>query len=174
MSRLDDLTKRYPKFSEGFSFKGIICEQRKQPREARAFYEEALRLDSHNAVAANNLAWLLAVSFEEPQDGLELARTAHRLDPGNADYSDTLGWIQYLLGNYAAAMESLGDAVRLRPDDGGLRYHLGMAQRRAGRNQEARATLKAALILNPVLPEAPQVREELVDLANLVTRGAAR
>jgi hypothetical protein len=48
-----------------------------------------------------------------------------------------------------------------------------MAQSRAGRNLEARATLKAALILSPLLPEAPQVREELVGLSNLVSRAGA-
>ena len=174
LARLDDLTRRYPMLSLGFTFKATVYERRKQPKEARAFYEQALKLDSHDAVAANNLAWLLATSFQEPQEGLELARTAHRLDPSNADFADTLGWIHYQMADYKGAMESLGDAVRLRPDDAALRYHLGLAQSRAGRNKEAVSTLKTALILNPRMPEASQVREELVALNILVARGGAR
>ncbi len=168
--RLDQLIRRYPDFSEGYTFKAIVLEQRKQPKDARSLYEQALKYDSHDAVAANNLAWLMATTFEEPESALELARRAHRLAPANAEFCDTLGWIQFQLGRFDDSMESLGDAVRLQPDDAHVRYHLGMVQSRAGRNKEAVATLKAALLLDPKLPEAAQVREELVGLNTRLTR----
>ncbi len=173
LARLNDLTNRYPKFSEGWSFKAIVYEQRRQAAEARGLYEQALQLDSRNAVAANNLAWLLATSFQELPEGLELARRAHRLDPANAAFADTLGWILFLAGNYTEALEPLGDAVRINPEDATIRYHLGLAESRAGRIKEALENLKAALLLNPKLPEAEEIRAELTGLSTRAARSGA-
>jgi Flp pilus assembly protein TadD len=158
---LDTLTEHYPKSSEAWSFKGLVYQQRGALKDARVFYEEALKLDSRNAVAANNLALLMATSFKDPAAGLELARKAHVLDPANPDFSDTLGWIHYMLGNYAEALAALDEAVHIKPEDADLLYHLGMAQSRAGRDNDAIASLTAALRLNPHLPQLAEVNAEL-------------
>jgi tetratricopeptide (TPR) repeat protein len=158
---LDFLTEHYPKSSEAWLFKGIVYEQRGVVKDARLLYEEALKLDGNNAVAANNLALLLATSFKDPTRGLELARKAHVLDPANPEFSDTLGWIHYLLGNYAEAMAALDQAVHVRPEDANFLYHLGMAQSRAGRDNDALTSLSAALRLNPHLPQLVEVNAEL-------------
>lgn len=161
LHHLDSLTERHPKSSEAWLFKAIVYQQRGAPKDARLLYEEALKLDSHNAVAANNLALLLATSFKDLNGGLELARKAHVLDPANPDFSDTLGWIQYLMGNYTEALAALDEAVHIKPEDADLLYHLGMAQSRSGRDNDALASLSAALRLNPHLPQVAEINSEL-------------
>jgi tetratricopeptide (TPR) repeat protein len=168
LTQLEGLTKRYPKSSVAWSFKGIVHQQRGEAKEARALYEEALRLDSNNAVAANNLAVLV-----DPNQGLELARKAHALNPAIPEFSDTLGWIEYSLGHYPEALEALGDAVRIKPDDAIIRYHLGMAQSHSGRDKEALASLEAAQRLNPKLPEGRDLAAELAALRSRTARSGA-
>jgi len=173
LTHLNTLTERYPKFSEGWSFKAIVYQQRGNADDARKNYEQALKLDSRNAVAANNLAWLLASSFQDPQHALELARQAQAADPANPEFSDTLGWIAYQMHNYPDALQTLGDAVRMKPQDAGFRYHLGMAQSRAGRDKEALASLETALRLNPKLLEAREIRTEVEALYSRAGKSSA-
>jgi Flp pilus assembly protein TadD len=135
LDQLRALTDRYPQSSQAWSFKGTFFQQQGSPNEARGYYEEALKLDSRNIVATNNLSLLLAVAFNDPKGGLEMARKAYALDPANSEVSDTLGWVLYLSGHYPEAAETLGNAVRMRPDNAGFRFHLAMAQRRSGRDR---------------------------------------
>jgi Flp pilus assembly protein TadD len=158
---LETLTQRYPQSPAAWSFKGILYQQSGSAKEARGCYEQALKLDSRDAVAANNLGLLLATSFKDPSHGLELARKAHTIDPTNPEISDTLGWIQYLSGNYSDAVEAIGEAVRRKPDEASFRYHLGMAQSQTGRDKEALASLGMALRLNPNMPEAESIKTEM-------------
>jgi Flp pilus assembly protein TadD len=170
MHQLDTLTERYPKSSEAWSFKAIIYQQRGDLKDARVFYEEALRLNSRNAIAANNLALLLATSFKDPNRGLELARTAHILDPANPEFSDTFGWIQYLSGDYSNAVKLLDEVSHIKSEDATLLYHLGMAQSRAGRDNEALTSLSAALRINPHLAQAAEINSEIAEIRSRAGR----
>jgi len=159
---LDALSKRYPDFSQGWSFRGILAAQRGDTNNARAYYQQALKLDKRNAVAANNLALLLAAPPLRKLDAaLDLARNAHSIDPTKPEFSDTLGWVQYLRAQYHDALLPLTDAVRLKPEDAGFHYHLGMAQSHLGRDKEALLNLETAVKLDPNMPQAPQAQEEL-------------
>ncbi len=112
---------------------------------AIAAYEEVLREQPQAEVVANNLAFLLATHRGEPED----LERAHELAAGLADsevpeFLDTLGWIEYLRGEYAAAQPLLERAVALRPDAGELRYHLGMTYAGLGQVEDAREHLAIA------------------------------
>jgi Flp pilus assembly protein TadD len=156
--QLDALTEHFPKSSEAWSFKAILFQQHGDLAKARTFYEEALKDNGNNAVAENNLGLLLATAFHDPQGGLEMARKAHSFDPSKPEFADTLGWVQYLAGEIPDSLATLGDAVRMKPNDASFRYHLGMAQSRSNRTQEALANLEKALHLNPNLPEASEIK----------------
>ena len=101
---------------------------------------------------------------DDLEHALPLARKAHDLEITNATFSDTLGWIQYRKGDYPAAVQILGEAVRRDPEDATMRYHLGMTQRRSGRDKEALSNLQFALKLNPQIPEAANILNEIAAL----------
>jgi Flp pilus assembly protein TadD len=163
--QLDALTTRYPKASQGWTFKAILYEQHGKVDQARTFYEEALQDDRNNAVAANNLGLLLANNFHDPQGGLELAERAHQLDPTKPEFTDTVGWIQYLNGNLPEALKTLAEAVRMRPDNASFHYHLGTVQSRSSRPKEALGNLETALSLDPHSAEASQIKSVIAVLS---------
>lgn len=114
---------------------------------ARLAYESVLKLEPRNDVAANNLAALIADAW--PQDR-ELLEQARRLSEGfrNRDDAlllDTLGWVQFRLGNTEDAISLLERAVVLLPKHPQLHYHLGMAYRAKGDAVKARLELRIAV-----------------------------
>jgi tetratricopeptide (TPR) repeat protein len=170
LTYLQELTQKFPKVAEGWGRLGALQERRHAITEARAAYEKALQLDPRDAIATNNLAWLLANSQGEMDRALTLAKKAHQLDPSNAGLSDTLGWIQYRMGNYPDALEALGEAAKRDPENAYFHYHLGMAQSRSGRDKEALSNLQGALRINPRLPEAQEIRGEMATLLRSTSR----
>ena len=85
-------------------------------------------------------------------------RSAVELAPGESTYYDTLGWILYHKGLYSPAIKYLERATA-GPGSVAWKYHLSMAYAKAGDVTRGRATLEAALRLNPNLPEAKEARE---------------
>jgi len=58
---------------------------------------------------------------------------------------DTLGWVQYKHGDLTRALSTLGQAVNLAPSAAVLRYHLALAELKAGQTVAARDNLEKAL-----------------------------
>jgi tetratricopeptide (TPR) repeat protein len=75
-------------------------------------YREALRLAPRFAVAANNLAWLLAERLGRPSEARPFAELAGRLLPRNARVLDTRGWVRFRDGDLAGAEADLSRAAR--------------------------------------------------------------
>ena len=61
------------------------------------------------------------------------------------DVRDTVGWLQYKLGNYPQAVALLQDAVRKGGTAPVYRYHLGMAYFKSDMKPQAREELELAL-----------------------------
>src|SRR5260370_3136400 len=75
-------------------------------------YREALAQDGNATFAANNLAWLYAVYGKGNMDeAVRLAQSAVQTNPEVPSFVDTLGWVYYKKGLYAAAAEQLKKAV---------------------------------------------------------------
>jgi cellulose synthase operon protein C len=74
-----------------------------------------------------------------------VAEQAVAKSPGNAYAIDTLGWMLYQNGEQIRSLQLLRDARLRVPGSSVIRYHLGVALVKAGRSQEAREELEAAL-----------------------------
>jgi tetratricopeptide (TPR) repeat protein len=114
---------------------------------ARDAYENVLKLQPRNIVASNNLAALIADAWPQDRDLLERARRLSEDFRNRNDglLLDTLGWIQYRLGNTDDAISLLEHAVSLLPKHPQLRYHLGMAYRAKGDTPKAHSELELAV-----------------------------
>lgn len=135
--------------------------------EAKAGYERILRLDPANAVAANNLAWIFLESGGDLLEARRLAQTADRALPDNPNIKDTLGWIHYREGQYAAAIPYFEAALALAPDDPLFHFHLGMARYKEGEMVAARTALERSLKLDASHDQAQVARQTL----DKITRG---
>ncbi len=125
---------------------GSLYTAQGKPAEAITVYEGVLERDPNSVVAANNLAMLL-VTHRTDAASLERAEklAAPLAKAQNPAFLDTYGWVLYKRGRYAEAIPPLEKAVAAAPQAQEVRYHLGMAQLKAGRTAEARKSLEAAV-----------------------------
>jgi tetratricopeptide (TPR) repeat protein len=108
-------------------------------------YRAILASSPQIEVAANNLAALLS-DRDNPtllKEALTLAKQFE--NSKNPLYRDTLGWVYYRHGDMAQAIAHLEEAQRLAPNVAVINYHLGLSYQNAGRTEEAKARLRAAL-----------------------------
>jgi tetratricopeptide (TPR) repeat protein len=130
-----------------------------QNNEAKAVYESALRIDSENPVALNNLAYILAESAGGDLDqALTFAQRANQKSQA-PEIADTLGWI-YLKKNLPDnALEIFRSNVSKVPKNSTYHYHLGMALYQKGDKLRAKQELQSALTNNPSKEEEANIRE---------------
>jgi len=101
----------------------------------------ALKPDHHHAY--NALGYSLAERNQRLPEARELIRKALDLAPGEPFITDSLGWVEYRLGNRAEALRLLQQAYRSRPDVE-IAAHLGEVLWVNGQRDEARKVLRDA------------------------------
>ena len=123
-----------------------LYEQQGRIDAAIAQYEDLRKHNLHMQLAANNLAMLL-VNYKKDQASLDRARdlTAEFAQSDSGALLDTHGWVRFRRGEYQQALPILERAVQKAPDARVIRYHLGMAELRAGNREQARHNLETAL-----------------------------
>jgi tetratricopeptide (TPR) repeat protein len=140
----------------------VLGEASRKP-EAKQVYEATLKIEPNNALALNNLAFLLAETGGDLDDALTKATRAKQMQPALHEISDTLGWI-YLQKNLPdSAIEIFKDLVSKEPYHSTYHYHLGMAYSQKGDKTKALDQLREALKYNP-----PKVEKDLIQ--QLITR----
>jgi tetratricopeptide (TPR) repeat protein len=128
-----------------------------KPAVAIEQYRKALALDTSNAMALNNLAYLLAET-KQSDEALKYAQRAKQLAPDDPAIDDTLGWTYYQKGLYPMAVTYLQAAVSKQATPR-RQYHLAMASLNAGDAAGGRKAFEAALKIDPNLPEAQVARQ---------------
>lgn len=101
----------------------------------------ALKPDHHHAY--NALGYSLAERNQRLGEARDLIRKALELSPGEPFITDSLGWVEYRLGNRAEALRLLQQAYRARPDPE-IAAHLGEVLWVMGQQDEARRVWREA------------------------------
>lgn len=96
-----------------------------------------VKLDPDNADALNALGYTLADHAQNQDEALSLIEKALALKPGEPAIIDSLGWVQYRLGNLDEAIKQLRSAYARQPDPE-IAAHLGEVLWKAGHKDEAR------------------------------------
>jgi tetratricopeptide (TPR) repeat protein len=143
---------------------GMVFEKIEHWEEAQKAYERAVQLDSGNAIAKNNLAWLLASRGGNIDVALSLAQDAKERLVDNVQVTATLGWIYYKKQAYKTALEYLKQCVAKDQKNATFQYELGLTYWKLGDNSQARRSLLTALTLDPNAPDAAAAREALASL----------
>ncbi|NVZ11194.1 tetratricopeptide repeat protein [Allochromatium humboldtianum] len=127
---------------------GLLDSALGQPEAAEQAYRTALRLDPNFAPAYVNLADLYRALGRDTDGEVVLQQGLERL-PDAASLHHALGLLRVRQGQLPAAVESLGQAVRLAPENARYAYVQALALERAGQSAEAIAALRAALERHP-------------------------
>ena len=143
---------------------GMILETIGPADQAKATYEQILKLDPNNYLALNNLAFRKAEEGQDLDAALQMAQRARQVDPNGTAVADTLGWI-YIKKNQSAEAERIfKDLVVKEPANSTFHYHYGLALMQKGDRTSARRELEMALKNKPSKDEAGKIQEELKKL----------
>src|SRR5258705_6344283 len=143
---------------------GMLEDGRKNYDAAVDNYRKALAQDQNAVIAANNLAWLYADGGKGNLDeAVRLAQDVVQKNPNVAGFVDTLGWVYFKKGLYAAAVgqvqkavaldETAAKAVNTAPS-ASYHYHLGVALKGKGDKAGSQRELETALRLADKAPFA--------------------
>jgi len=112
-------------------------------------FQNALRLDRNNHTALNNYAYYLSLRSENLDEALEMSKRAVGMDPKNAAYLDTLGWIYFKKGDFNAALEYIQQSVDTGNASAEVYEHLGDVYEALGDMSKAREWWEKAFELDP-------------------------
>ena len=129
--------------------------------EAEQAYRATLQLDSDNAIAMNNLAFLLAERGEDLDHAWGFARRAMELVPEDVDMIDTAGWVQWKRGQTDEAIGLFAEAFGKMPGNDGYRRHLMLALEMK-RNQSASINELKGLLSGDLSPASMEKVQELL------------
>jgi tetratricopeptide (TPR) repeat protein len=159
------LRQKKPRDPRAYSFLGMIDEAQHNWQQAEDQYKKALDIDPGNAIAANNLAYLLLEHGGNLDMALTYAQTARRSMPDSPNTADTLASVYLRKGNYQLAVDLLNEAVQKSPDNQGYRYHLGLAYQGMKEIPKAKACFQRALEMNPKSDQAEAIRKSLAEVS---------
>ena len=117
--------------------------------------QQCLSINPDNAQACNYIAYMWAEEAVNLKEAERYIRHALQLEPNNPAYLDTLGWIQYQLGNYRDAETNIQNALLQLPDDYTINEHYGDVLLKLNRPDEALKFWNISLSTHPA-PAAVQ------------------
>jgi tetratricopeptide (TPR) repeat protein len=133
---LEPATQRWPEDTDLLYDLSMVAEKldRIDDMERQLRRVIALRPDYQHAY--NALGYMLADRGLRLQEARELIRKALELAPGDPFITDSMGWVEFRLGNHAEALRLLRQAYAARPDTE-IAAHLGEVLWVMGQREEA-------------------------------------
>lgn len=154
-------TVDHPRDAQANAVLGTLLESKGDKEKATTYYKKALQIQPEQAVAANNLAYLMMESGQNMDVALTLAQTARRLLPDSPSSADTLAWAYYHKGSFLTARDLLEETIKTAPTNPSLQYHLGMIYLKLADKSNAVLHLKKASELDPKGPTGEDARKAL-------------
>ena len=132
---------------------------RKDFATAEKQYAAVVALQPNNAVALNNLAWVMG---KLGKDGaVAMAEKAIALAPNQAAFLDTLATLLSAKNEYVRALELQNKALSIQPRNDGFRLNLAKIHLAGGKKDLARKELDELAKLGDRFPQQPEVAELL-------------
>ncbi len=108
-------------------------------------YEEAITLDPDNDVALNNYAYYLSERDLRLEEARDMAIRALELNPENAAFLDTMGWIYFKMGDYEKAYEYIRASIDTGDASAEVMEHMGDVYDKMGEPDRAHYWWQKAL-----------------------------
>ncbi len=164
---LDDALKlfsgavlRYPENVNLLYGRAMVFEKMGRIKDLESDLRAIIKFQPENAAALNALGYTLADRTDRFEEARELIEKAYVLDEDDPAIMDSMGWVQYRLGNYQAALVYLKNAYDKYPDHE-VAAHLGEVLWALGRKEDARALWDEALQMTPDSDVLKETRERL-------------
>ena len=140
--------------------RAMLAEKRDDLAQLEHDLRYILEREPDHAMALNALGYTLADRTTRYQEAHDLIEKAHQLNPDDPAILDSLGWVNYRMGNLDEAARLLTEALKKFPDHE-VAAHLGEVLWAQGRQDEAKRVWRAALEGNP---DSPILRSTLLRL----------
>jgi tetratricopeptide (TPR) repeat protein len=114
-----------------------VLEKLKRYEEAERHVAALHDKQPDDPTTCNFYGYLLALMGKDLGRAEELVRKALESEPQNGYYTDSLGWVFFMRGDYPRAIEELDKAATLTGNDPVILEHLGDAYCAVGRYREA-------------------------------------
>ena len=151
-----------PDYAEAHYNLGFAFEQRGRTNEAISQYQQVLRLKPDYPDACNNLGYLWTQQGQNLDQARALIEKAVQVQPQNAGFLDSLGWVLFKLNRPREALGYCLQAVETsgRPD-AGIYDHLGDIYAALNEREKAAGVWRQSLAVAP----NPQIQKKLDGLA---------
>ena len=148
LSRIESALRRSPGNPEIAYQRAVLLDRAGRVDAAIAVLEALHRERPLDTGITNALGYTLADHKRDLPRAEQLIRAALAAQPDNPALLDSLGWVLYRRGQYAAALPELARAFRLL-HDGDVGAHWGEALWATGQKAAARAAWQRALAADP-------------------------
>ncbi|MFB4393625.1 MULTISPECIES: tetratricopeptide repeat protein [unclassified Pseudomonas] len=162
---LQQAIKRYPDDLNLLYTRAMLAEKRGDLAEMEKDLRAIIRREPENAMALNALGYTLADRTTRYAEAKALIEKAHQLTPEDPAVLDSLGWVNYRLGNLAEAERLLRQALERFPDHE-IAAHLGEVLWAKGERREARQVWAKAF---EAQPDSPILRKTILRLTGSET-----
>ena len=147
-----------PRFTLAHLMLAQLADSRGDTDESIVHYRPVVAAEPDNAVALNNLAYLLTDKKDGAKEALPLAERAYRLSGMAPVVADTLAWVNFKLGDTAAAVPLSARAAQLEPRSFDVQLHAATIHAAANDMPKARAFLDSALKIDPKAADRADVK----------------
>lgn len=117
--------------------RAMLLSKQGQTANAERDLRQMLLIDPNNLIALNSLGYLLADTSQRYKEAEELLNKARELAPNDPVIIDSLGWLQFRMGNFTEALRNLRQAYASYQEPA-VAAHLGEALWVTGSQEEAR------------------------------------
>jgi tetratricopeptide (TPR) repeat protein len=133
---LDAGARRWPEDGDLLYEQSMVAEKLDRLDDMERLLRRVITLKPDSQHAYNALGYSLADRGQRLQEARELIRKALELAPGDPFITDSMGWVEFRLGNHAEALRLLREAYAARPDTE-IAAHLGEVLWVTGQREEA-------------------------------------
>ncbi|UZE22862.1 tetratricopeptide repeat protein [Pseudomonas sp. B21-056] len=134
---LQQALKQYPDDLNLLYTRAMLAEKRNDLAQMEKDLRLIIQRDPDNAMALNALGYTLSDRTTRYAEAKVLIEQAHQLNPEDPAVLDSLGWVNFRLGNLEEAERLLRQALERFPDQE-VAAHLGEVLWAAGKQREAR------------------------------------
>ena len=145
---LDSILVLEPKNVELLYYRAMTGQRFGQLDILEADLRRVIKLDPSNADALNALGYTLTDQTNRHEEALELIEKALTINPHDASFIDSLGWVQYHLNNFQIALTHLQRAFEMFQNDE-IAAHLGEVLWVVGDKTKANQVWEKGLKLTP-------------------------
>lgn len=145
---LASATQRFADDPDLLYEQAMMAEKIDRVDEMERLLRQVIALKPENAHAHNALGYSLADRQQRLPEARQLIQRALELAPGDPFITDSLGWVEFRLGNRDEALRWLKSAYGARPDPE-IAAHFGEVLWAAGQRDEARRIWREGRVREP-------------------------